>query len=64
MDITAATQKNIQSIRQALSMTSMQKAMNKDAQTVSKLIESMEETGEAVKEAAGPERGNNVDIRV
>ena len=63
MDITAATQKNIQSIRQALSMTSMQRAMSKDAQTMNKLLESMEETGKVVQKFAGAERGNNLDIK-
>lgn len=64
MDVSAAVQQNNASIRQALSMMSLQQAMGKDAQTVNKLIEGMEETTAAVKRAAGPDRGNNIDVRV
>lgn len=38
--------------------------MGQDGVTVSKLIKGMEETSEAVQRAAGPGRGNNIDVTV
>ena len=62
MDISSAMQNQINSVRQAMSMHSMQKAVNQDGATVSKLLEGMEETSKAVQEAAGEHRGNNVNV--
>lgn len=64
MDISSAMQSQISSVRQALSMSALQKSMGQDGATVSKLIEGMEETTEAVQRAAGPNRGNNIDVTV
>ena len=64
MDVTSAAQQNLSSIRQALSMASMQRAMGKDAQTVSKLIEGMEETTEAIERSVQPHRGSNLDVKI
>ena len=64
MDINAAIQNQIASVRQAISMSTLQTAMSQDGATVNKLIEGMEETTEAVHRAAGAHRGNNIDVRV
>ena len=63
MDINSAIQNQIASVRSAISMSTMQTAMSQDGVTVSKLIEGMEETSEAVKNASMPHRGNHIDIR-
>jgi len=62
MDISAAMQNQIASVQSAMSMHSLQQSMNQNGATVSKLIEGMEETSQAVQEAAGEHRGNNVNV--
>ena len=64
MDISSAMENQIASVRSAINMSAMQKSLGQDGATVNKLIEGMEETSEAVQNAAGPNRGNNIDIRV
>ncbi|SJZ43366.1 putative motility protein [Selenihalanaerobacter shriftii] len=63
MNISSAMQSQITSVRQALGMATLQKAMSQDGPTVSKLIEGMEETTKEIKRAAQPHLGNNIDIR-
>lgn len=62
MDINAAMQNQIASVQQAMGMHSLQKSMNQDGATVSKLLEGMQETSQAVQEAAGEHRGNNLNV--
>jgi len=62
MDISSAMQNQIASVQSAMSMHSLQQSMNQDGATVGKLLEGMEETSQAVQEAAGKHRGNNVNI--
>ena len=64
MNISSVTQQQISSVRQALSMSSMQKSMNQDAQTVGKLIEGMEELNQAIEISVQPHKGNNINVRV
>lgn len=62
--INAAMQSQIASVQQALSISGMRQAMGQDASTVSKLVEGMEETSQAVQEAriAGPGKGQNINL--
>ena len=62
MDISSAMQNQISSVQQAMGMHSLQKSMNQDAATVSKLLEGMEETTQKLNKAAGKHRGNNVNV--
>ncbi len=64
MNVSSAMQSQMTSIRQALGMASLQTAMNQNGPTVSKLIEGMEETTEAIQQVAQPHRGSNINIRV
>ncbi len=64
MEISSAMQGQLTSIRQALGMANLQTAMNKNGATVSKLIEGMEETTQAIQHAAQPHRGSNINVRV
>lgn len=63
LDINAAMQNQIASVRHAISMSTMQKALSQDGASVSKLLEGMQETTQAIQEAAGPGRGNFVNFR-
>ena len=63
MDINAAMQNQIASVRQAITISTMQKSLSQDGATVSKLLEGMQETTQAVQEAAGPGRGNFVNFK-
>lgn len=64
MNINSAMQSQISSIRQALSTSALQQSMGQDGATVSKLLEGMEETTEAVQQAAKTPKGNNIDVSV
>ena len=63
MDVSAAMQNQIASVRQAITMSTMQKSLSQDGATVNKLLEGMQETTQAVQEAAGPGRGTFVNFR-
>lgn len=56
-------QSQIAGVQQALGMMTMQKSMGQDAASVGKLLEGMKENTEAVQEAAGINRGHNLNIR-
>lgn len=62
--ISAALQKQTASVQQALSISGMRKSMGQSADTVSKLVEGMEETSQAVQQAraAGPGKGQNINL--
>ncbi len=62
--VNAAMQNQIASIQQALSISGMQKSMGQSADQVSKLVEGMEETSQAVQQArvAGPGKGQNINL--
>jgi hypothetical protein len=55
---------NLQSVRQALGIATLQKAMNQDAQTVAKIIDTMEETtAKTMEMSVTPHIGTNIDIK-
>ncbi|MGP3777343.1 putative motility protein [Halanaerobium saccharolyticum] len=62
--VNAAMQNQIASVQQALSISGMRKAMGQSADQVSKLVEGMQETSQAVQQAraAGPGRGQNINL--
>jgi len=64
MNVSSAMESQISSVRQALSTSALQKAMGQDGATVGKLLEGMKETTEAVQQAAGAHRGNNINVKV
>lgn len=62
--VNAAMQSQIASVQQALSISGMRKSMGQSAEQVSKLVEGMQETSNAVQQAraAGPGRGQNINL--
>jgi methyl-accepting chemotaxis protein len=62
--INAAMQNQIASMQHALSISSMRKSMGQSADQVSKLVEGMQETSQAIQQvrAAGPSRGQNINL--
>jgi hypothetical protein len=65
MEISGYVAQNLSSIKSAINMSTMQKAMNKDAQTMGKLIENMKETSAKVMESSiTPHKGTVIDIRL
>ncbi|MFN2340103.1 MAG: hypothetical protein ABR547_02405 [Halanaerobium sp.] len=64
MDISSAMQSQAASVQQALSVSGMRQSLGQTEDTVSKLVEGMEETSRAVQQsrAAGPGRGQNVNL--
>lgn len=54
---------NLQSVRQALGIATLSKAMNQDAQSVAKIISAMEEaTAKTMEMSVIPHKGANLDI--
>ncbi|MGM0445232.1 MAG: hypothetical protein ACQEQH_02405 [Bacillota bacterium] len=64
MEINSAVQSQIQSVRSAIGMSTLQTAMSQDGATVNKLIESMQETSQEVQKAAADHKGNFINSRV
>lgn len=62
--VNAAMQSQIASVQQALSISGMRKSLGQSADQVSKLVEGMQETSQAVQQAraAGPGRGQNINL--
>ncbi|CCU80815.1 hypothetical protein HSACCH_02331 [Halanaerobium saccharolyticum subsp. saccharolyticum DSM 6643] len=63
MNVNSAMQSQIASVQQALGMMSLQQSMGQDGATVGKLLEGMQETTEAVQQAAGINRGHHLNVR-
>ncbi|WP_129600313.1 putative motility protein [Anaerophilus nitritogenes] len=59
MEISAMMSQSIHSLRQAINMTTLQKAMNQDAQSVTTLLGDMQKTMEM---SVQPHKGSNLDI--
>lgn len=56
---------NLQSIRTALGIATMRKAMNQDPQSVAKLLEGMKESNAKTMElSVTPHKGANIDTTV
>lgn len=54
---------NLQSVREALGIANLRKAMNQDAQSVTMIIDAMEEaTAKAMELSVTPYKGSNIDI--
>lgn len=65
MEINNMLQANITSIRQAMGMVNLRKAMNQDAQSVTMLMEGMQAANAKIMESSiTPHKGSNIDLRV
>ena len=63
MEINSMMQANIYSIRQAIGIATMQKALNQDAAGVEMLTENMNEMSRKIMEnSVSPHLGGNIDI--
>ncbi|MBB6217976.1 hypothetical protein HNQ80_004113 [Anaerosolibacter carboniphilus] len=65
MNISGYAAQNTYSIKQALNMSILQKAMNQDATAVSMLVEAMQNASRSMMEnSVTPNKGGNIDISV
>lgn len=56
---------NLQSVRTALGIANLQRAMNQDAQSVAAIIGAMEETtAKSIELSLTPHIGSNIDVSV
>lgn len=63
MEISNMIQENIYSIRQAIGMATMKKAMNQDAAGVEMLAQNMNEMSRKIMEnSVSPHLGSNIDL--
>lgn len=61
MDVNTQLQAVAASMRHALDLSLLEKAMNKDAQTVMTLLQDIEQISEI--QSPNPEVGQNIDVR-
>lgn len=65
MEINNMLQANINSVRQAIGMVTLRKALNQDAQSVAILMEGMQAANVKIMESSiTPYKGGNIDTRV
>ncbi|MCX7922995.1 MAG: putative motility protein [Clostridia bacterium] len=65
MEISSMVQQYNYSIKQALGVANLRKAMNQDAQTVASLLNDMKvATAKTMEHSVKPNLGSNIDIRV
>lgn len=62
MDINTQIQMNTNSIKQAINVSLLQKTMNKDANSVASLMQTMEQSTSQVQ-SASMHIGRNLDVR-
>lgn len=56
---------NLQSVKQAIGMVNLRRAMNQDAESVATLIKGMQEiSAKTLEISVSPHKGGNIDIRV
>ena len=63
MEINNMLQQNINSIRQAIGMSNLKKAMHQDASAVAKLLQGMQQASAKLENSVTPSKGTNIDIR-
>ena len=65
MEINNMLQQSTESIRQAIGITNLKKAMHQDASTVANLLKGMQQASAKLMEnSVTPGKGGNIDIRV
>ena len=65
MEINNMLQQNINSIRQAIGISNLKKAMHQDASAVAKLLQGMQQASAKIMEnSVTPNKGGNIDVRV
>ncbi len=65
MEINNMLQQNIDSLRQAIGISTLRKAMHQDASTVASLLQGMQQVSAKIMESSvTPGKGANIDIRV
>ena len=65
MEINNMLRQNIDSIRQAIGISTLKKAMHQDASTVASLLQGMQQaTAKIMENSVTPGKGGNIDIRV
>ncbi|MCT4566326.1 MAG: putative motility protein [Maledivibacter sp.] len=62
MNISAYQTENLQSVQSALSMAAMDMAMGQDAQSMTAMVEDMEQVSKALERSVAPHKGGNIDI--
>ena len=56
---------SLQSVRQALGMANLRRAMNQDAESMASMIKSMQEiSAKTLEISAAPHKGRNIDISI
>ncbi|RKD32342.1 YjfB family protein [Thermohalobacter berrensis] len=65
MKISSYMSQNIYSLKQALGMATLRKAMNQDAQSVANIMKSVENINKTeIERSVNPHVGGNIDIKV
>lgn len=62
MSISSLQMENLQSLQSTLSIAAMDKALGQDAQSMTAMIEDMEQVSKALERSVTPHKGGNIDI--
>lgn len=65
MEINNMIQQNTSSVKQAIGISNLRKAMHQDALTVTSLLQGMQQaSAKAMEASVTPNKGGNIDIRL
>lgn len=62
MNISSYQTENLQSLQSTLSIAAMDMAMGQDAQSMTAMVEDMEQVSKALERSVTPHKGSNIDI--
>jgi len=64
MEVNSYQVENLQSIQSTLSLAAMDMAMGQDAQSMTAMLEDMEQISKDLERSITPHKGGNIDIRL
>ncbi|WP_432662712.1 YjfB family protein [Wukongibacter baidiensis] len=64
MEVNSYQMENLQSVQSALSIAAMDMAMGQGAESMTAMIEDMEQISKTLERSVTPHKGGNIDIRL
>lgn len=64
MSISSFQMENLQGLQSALSLNALDKAMGQDAQSMTSLLEDMEQISRSLERSVTPHKGGNIDMKL
>lgn len=64
MEVSSFQAENLQSIQTTLSLAAMDMAMGQGAESMTEMVEDMEQISKSLERSVTPHKGSNIDIRL